>query len=768
MYRMGLSSRLTIRSTLRIALTLFCVTGILIITYISYTETDASIRSSFDREIQTSEILFTKSSIYIHRGLQLWDSSFNRNLARDLSLLLRAYDERQGDISHLNLSLVKKQIDPLYQNQSDFYLINASGVIESTTNMQDYLLDFSRWPDFHDKLEKIRQGDGFVYDEIVNGFQPGAPLRKFVYHPTSDHQYIAQVSLAVENESVHERSLLSYQDLVTYVLSQNPDLIDLHVINSLHRLVIGKSAYPSGKLDPESKAVVSRVFATEEREFITNPQSGTVTSYVFVPNAINDTPSAGYTNVVAKCIFSTSEITHQQWNNLIIHLFLALSATFIAILGVGMLSDRLSSPITTLVREIDQIADGEYDLEISRTGHPDLERIADAVRSMAQKIGGVVHELIKSEAKYHDLFTTASEATLILQGDYILDANPAAVSLLAWKSEQIGGRPLSSVCLPAYEFMINPSAFTGFTSLLPGSSIRQSESPVREAEIQTGPISEGGRIFNIRTVLLGPGNPPQIQMQIRDITSWVEMNRALQDMTKSLEIQVKERTASLEATVSDLDAFTYTVSHDLRSPLRAIDGNAHLLAEKSAGTLSDAMNHHLGRIRENVLRMDHLIDDLLNFSRMSRKPLETGMIDMTQMVREILENLVPDSDPLLQTVVENLPQARGDPALVRQVLQNLIVNAVESGRPGVVNTIHISALDDGTRVWYEVGDTGRGFDMKFSEKIFEVFFHLDSRPAGHGTGVGLAIVKRIITRHGGMIRVSSSEGVGSVFSFTLE
>jgi len=311
-------------------------------------------------------------------------------------------------------------------------------------------------------------------------------------------------------------------------------------------------------------------------------------------------------------------------------------------------------------------------------------------------------------------------------------------------------------------------------------ALRQSEERFRLAmlgaddglwdwNLKTDDSDETGRILNVRIVPLGSGTHPLLQIQIRDITKRVKMEEEIQNLNEDLERQVAERTASLQATIADLDSFSYTVSHDLRAPLRTIDGNAHILVMKGGDMITPELHQYIDRIHKSIKKMDNLIDDLLKFSRMSRKPFEKTDIDMNQLVAEVVDELLA-SDILSHTHVKisQLPGAQGDQTLIRQVLINLISNAIKFGKPGVTNEVTISAQSIEGLVWYCVQDTGIGFDMQYADRIFEVFLQLNPAGSFEGTGVGLAIVKRIIQRHGGRIHVSSQEGEGSTFSFTLD
>lgn len=752
-----------------LVLTLFCISCIICITYFSYSATENSLNHSFNREQQASEALFSQSSISIHRGLKLWDSTYNRPLNHDMHILLGAYEESGRDPRRMSLSSVIGRMDPLYRDRINLYLVNQSGVVEFTTDGQEYLMDMRRWPDFYERVKQMMEGDAFVPDEIVKGFNSDSPLRKFVYQPTSDHRYLAEIGLNVQNESVEERAALSYGSLVTYVLNQSPDLLDLNLISSMGT-IIGKKAYQSGIPDPVTRNISMQVFETKERVIIPDTRNQTVTTYVFVPNTVEDTPSAQYMNLVAKFTYSSADLNRLITYNFMLHVFLAISASIIAILLAGLVTSRITSPINQLVREIGLIAEGNLDQRISEAHHPELGRIADAVRTMVGQIAGVIRELHASESRYRGLFNTSADAILIIDGDHIIEANPSAETLFCSEGITLTGVMISSLCSPIWEYIHNPECWSRVSSPCPHHPSCSSGTPgVCEADINTGPIEQGGRFLNLRVVPLTHGDHPLLQVQIRDVTRRVEMEQELQRLNVDLERQVKERTVILEATIADLDSFTYTVSHDLRGPLRAIDGNAHLFQIKGKDWLPPEMVRYVSKIHDNIRLMDHLIDDLLNFSRMSREPLEREEVDMNLLVSEVCGEVfaqIPSSS--INISCDDLPKARGDSALVRQVLVNLLGNALKFGKKGGCNQIRVTAEKEGDRIWYHVEDTGIGFDMRYADKIFDVFLQLHPEDTYEGTGVGLAIVKRIISRHGGHIRVQSEEGVGSMFSFSLE
>ncbi|HWM65919.1 MAG TPA: CHASE3 domain-containing protein [Steroidobacteraceae bacterium] len=226
--------------------------------------------------------------------------------------------------------------------------------------------------------------------------------------------------------------------------------------------------------------------------------------------------------------------------------------------------------------------------------------------------------------------------------------------------------------------------------------------------------------------------------------------------------------SNLESANRELESFSYSVSHDLRSPLRAIDGYSLMLEEDYGQQLDETARRYIHTIRGGSQRMAALIDDLLTFSRLSRQSLNRQTVDMTTLARraaaEVLESQ-PGPKPAVN--IPELPTVPGDPALLRQVWTNLIGNAVKYSSKSAAPEVQIRAAAEGRQVRYEVQDNGVGFDMKYADKLFGVFQRLHSIEEYPGTGVGLAIVQRIITRHEGAVTAKGERGKGATFGFTL-
>jgi light-regulated signal transduction histidine kinase (bacteriophytochrome) len=210
------------------------------------------------------------------------------------------------------------------------------------------------------------------------------------------------------------------------------------------------------------------------------------------------------------------------------------------------------------------------------------------------------------------------------------------------------------------------------------------------------------------------------------------------------------------------------VSHDLRSPLRAIDGFSLMLLEDYGAQLDAEAHRYLTTIRAGTQRMGQLIDDLLAFSRIGRQPLKDMPVDMEKLAHDAAAFAVREgSGTAPRIVVSSLPAARGDPSLLQQVWQNLIGNAVKYSSKVSTPLVEVTARQEGDEVVYSVRDNGAGFDMQFAHKLFGVFQRLHGQDEFPGTGVGLAIVHRIITRHSGRIWAESVSGHGATFQFAV-
>lgn len=254
-----------------------------------------------------------------------------------------------------------------------------------------------------------------------------------------------------------------------------------------------------------------------------------------------------------------------------------------------------------------------------------------------------------------------------------------------------------------------------------------------------------------------------------DITDLKRAEEEARRLNTGLEARVRERTAELEASTRELDAFAYSVSHDLRAPLRAVAGFSELLIEDYADALDQTGRDYLSRVVSAASRMSRLIDDLLTLSQATRSEPDWRQVDLTAIAHRVLAELkAADPDRDTRITVDEAMIASGDPALLELALQNLIGNAWKFTAKQDKALIHFGSrqLPDGGREFF-VRDTGAGFDMRYADKLFVPFQRLHSREEFAGTGVGLAIVGRIIAKHGGRIWAEGHPEQGAVFRFVL-
>jgi signal transduction histidine kinase len=259
----------------------------------------------------------------------------------------------------------------------------------------------------------------------------------------------------------------------------------------------------------------------------------------------------------------------------------------------------------------------------------------------------------------------------------------------------------------------------------------------------------------------------------REMVARAEAERGLIDRNRevlALNAMLAQRAAEVEAVNRELEAFSYSVSHDLRAPLRHIDGYVEMLLDEAGASLSDEAKRHLAVIADSSRDMSGLIDDLLEFSRSGRTELHLERVELEPIVRDAIASLEMETrGRTIDWRIDALPPVRGDPALLRQVYANLIGNAVKYSRPREAAAIEIGCAGekDGRRIYF-VKDNGVGFDMAHADKLFGLFQRLHRSEQFEGTGIGLANVRRVVARHGGTVWAEAEPGRGATFYFTLE
>jgi len=275
--------------------------------------------------------------------------------------------------------------------------------------------------------------------------------------------------------------------------------------------------------------------------------------------------------------------------------------------------------------------------------------------------------------------------------------------------------------------------------------------------------------YSVRAVKAGGDEIGLLTDAFNQMLSQIEeQNEALQEFNLNLEQKVNERTLELEAANKEMEAFSYSVSHDMRAPVRAINGFANLL-NKTSDKLDAEGKELLDTIINEAQRMGQLIDDLLGFSRLGKKDIQKTRTDMTALAKEVVQETVKldEANKKAAIVVKDLPFVNCDPALVRQVFINLVSNAIKFSSIKEKPEIEIGFREGEGETIYYVKDNGAGFDMKYYDKLFGIFQRLHSSEEFGGTGIGLAIVKRIIVKHGGKVWAEGKVNEGATFYFSL-
>jgi len=263
--------------------------------------------------------------------------------------------------------------------------------------------------------------------------------------------------------------------------------------------------------------------------------------------------------------------------------------------------------------------------------------------------------------------------------------------------------------------------------------------------------------------------------QLEDVTELVRLTPLADERSRRLTTDLGERQARLDRLTSELDnaiqqleRFSYSVSHDLRAPLRAIDGFSQALAEEYGPTLPADGQHLLTTVRESAQRMGRLIDDLVGFVRLGTKPLAMAPVDLAALTDQVVRELrQANADRRVAVTVAALPSVRGDPALLRQALTHLVGNAFKFTRHRPDAQVDIGTRNEGADVVCYIRDNGAGFDMRYAGKLFGVFQRLHRADEFEGTGIGLALVQRIVHRHGGRVWADARVNEGATFFFTL-
>jgi PAS domain S-box len=367
--------------------------------------------------------------------------------------------------------------------------------------------------------------------------------------------------------------------------------------------------------------------------------------------------------------------------------------------------------------------------------------------------------LRQSEEKFAKVFHASPDGIMVLRAEdgLILDLNEGFEKLLERTREETVGRTVGDIGLWA-----KPEMRARFLAEV------RAKGMVSGYEIVMRTKSDRLCDTTVSTVLIDVGGTPCMISIARDVTDQRRAEEDIRNLNVDLEHRVKERTAELEEAIRELESFSYSVSHDLRSPLRAIAGYAKVIEEDYAPQIGAEGRGQLDRIISNAIRMGELIDDMLDFARIGRVELKRAPLDMASLAREVLSEL-PEAGAgrRIDVRIGPMPTVRADRSLVRQVWLNLLGNALKFTRQCEQAVVEAGGSVEAGEACFFVRDNGAGFDMAYAGKLFHVFQRLHRDTAFEGTGVGLAIVARVVQRHGGRVWAEGAPGQGATFHFSL-
>ncbi|MEY2494156.1 MAG: hypothetical protein QOJ45_648 [Verrucomicrobiota bacterium] len=367
--------------------------------------------------------------------------------------------------------------------------------------------------------------------------------------------------------------------------------------------------------------------------------------------------------------------------------------------------------------------------------------------------------LAASELRYRRLFETAKDGILILDATtgMVVDVNPFLITTLGFSHEQF----LSKAVWELGFFKDIWANAEKFAELKDKEYVRYENLPLETSDGQRIEVEFVSNVYLVN-------GSKVIQCNIRDVTARRKAQEALRQLNANLEQRVIERTTQLEAANKDLEAFSYSVSHDLRAPLRAISGFSKIVLEDHSAEMDADGLRYLNQVEKSAQQMGQLIDDLLTFSRTGRQAFNVQPVITADIVNAALDDLkAMQENRRVNISVGDLADCEADASLLRQVWLNLLSNALKYTRKCDPAVITIGSRREGETDVFFIQDNGAGFDMKYADKLFGVFQRLHLADDYEGTGVGLALVQRIVQRHGGKVWAEAKLNLGATFHFTL-
>jgi PAS domain S-box-containing protein len=588
------------------------------------------------------------------------------------------------------------------------------------------------------------------------------------------HKYSAAVDEHIRSRLHLVASLIANDELPVSVISRKSLISDLVGAPYLGGMVVGGNGRVIVATDPENLGRLVKGIPGIDANWFGDaaPGNSIVVGADTLTSISRVLGSAGSSSIYYTVItISSTELDAQKrsiafWGEVGSVLFILLSSAGIVIVAQRLITRRVITSLSILK----SVEEGALDARIPVISDDELGELQHGINSMTEKLGAL---LVHQRQIADDLQN---------QKDLLQSVVEHAPIRVFWKDTEL--RYLGCNSLFAHDANLSrPDELIGKTdfdmSWHNQAELYQADdravmetgiSKLDFEELQTTPDGHTIWLTTSKVPLLGTNQRVIGILGIyADITQRKLVEKKINVLNQALEQRVAIRTADLEAANKELEAFSYSVSHDLRAPLRHIDGFLGMLKERIGATLDGKSIHYMDTISSATKRMGTLIDDLLAFSRMGRSEIAAMNVDLGTLVRQVIQEFEPETQGRnIEWRIAELPVVVGDFAMLRIVLGNLISNALKFTQKCPRAEIDIGCLpDEDQEIVFFVRDNGVGFDMKYAHKLFGVFQRLHGTDEFEGTGIGLANVRRVIGRHGGRTWAEGKIAGGATFYFSL-
>jgi PAS domain S-box-containing protein len=726
---------------LMVVLFAIIITVVLAGIWTNYETSRSNLQENADRLRTIAEEHIDSHFRIIHVGLKAYDSMYDAEMEDAFDTVMTEYTLSGGDPSRMDLPGLKDRIGGL-----DILVINDTYAVEFGTKAPDPWRQLAAVsPEFIGYLRGIRNISGFYPDRVVQNPNTGK-LTKSGYMSTPDHRYIIEIERT--GDPVSEGWMeLQYSDVVEEVQAFNPYLESALLFRTSKHAINDDAYIPT----PEESAVLDDLLGNRTTRVVTDPVSKRTAVWEVID--MRDPDYIADMSIFAKLTFNDALLADEENRLASLH---ALAALFVLLTG-GLLAvtvtRRISRPIEQLAQDVDAVAAGDLDHPIRPVAWYEFSELAEKTGVMVERLRGEIRQREASEQRYTDL------VQLLPLGVFETDlsggvtfANAAALEILGLGPDALrSGLNIFSLMVPED----TARAKDAFAGVLHGRRSAGSEYTGLRPDGSTLPL------LAYTAARLEDGAVAGVRGSIVDISRLKEIEAEMRALNEELEERVVRRTQELEA-------FTYSVSHDLRAPLRAIDGYSAILSESAGKQLGERDRRYLEEVRQTVRQMNALIDGLLALSRLDRQELVRERVDPAPLVAEVVSvELEQDPGREVEVTVGDLPPCCADRAMLRQVFANLVGNAFKFTRYRDGARVEICATTgDGETVYY-VRDNGVGFDAADATRLFAPFQRLHRADRYEGSGIGLATADRIVRRHGGRIWAEAAPDEGATFFFVL-